>query len=238
MEQTPSNKRGDFCSGGQVSVWWQVRSLGLLDLDQSTCEWCWHSVQKPCRSLSCLVKANATDSLSWKFSSCMDVNRVCHSEGLVMIGFFLLHMFHPLVKKYYLEICTFPWSDPSISGGDLAVSSHTTFVWDLTWSSSEWGELPQREALFSGHSPLCCLSQLSVPPGPGRAWMKGQSRLKLGRLVSGWIIRDLIGFMAGSSGPSLKGWCIETITFPSEMVWLSTFFNKNKTSCFLWSSPG
>lgn len=84
-------------------------------------------------------------------------------------------------EKYCLGICTLPWGDPPISGGESAVSSHTTFVWDLMWSSPEWGALPQREALFSCHSPLCCLSQLSIPPGPGRVWMKGQSRFGIGK---------------------------------------------------------
>ena len=172
----------------------------LLGLDQGICGGCWHIQYRfLTRNLSCFIKTNSLDS----FSLCSNVFRVCHSDGLGMIGFFLSHVFHPLEKNIV-------WKLLSCLAVEVIQQSHSFCLWHsmrLGVHPPGQGELSQEKALFScctkatltSTSPICCLSPLATPPGPGRAWMKGWSRLEWGRLPSGCVIRNLS--QVGSSWP-------------------------------------
>lgn len=173
-----------------------TRGSWLLGLDQGICGGYWHIQYRfLTRNLSWFVKTNSLDS----FPLCT----VSSGSVIVMVWEWLVSsylMYFTLWRKilsgnFYLAL-QLRW-----------FSSHMLFVCDTAWGCPEQGELSQRKALFScctkgiltSTFPICCPSQLATPPGPGRAQMKGWSRLDWGRLPSGCVIRNLS--QVGSSWP-------------------------------------
>lgn len=148
MKQMLKNKRWDFCPESQVSVWWQVRGLRLLGLDQGT--FSTESLQK-------LELLGSTTAMLPSHGSSFRVS-VSAGYAILKVCDWLVSSYtcvSSLGEKYCLEICILPWSDAPISWGELALSSHThlfgiqqTFVWDLSCSQREPCSLAIQKTYF------------------------------------------------------------------------------------------
>lgn len=109
-----------------------TRDSWLLGLNQGICGGCWHIQYRfLTRNLSCFIKTNSLDS----FSLCSNVFRVCHPDGLGMIGFFLSQVFHPLEKNIV-------WKLLSCLAVEVIQQSHSF----CPWHSMRLGAVTQHEA--------------------------------------------------------------------------------------------
>lgn len=122
------------------------------------------------------------------------------------------------------------------------------FIWGSAWGCPEQSELPPRGALFSCHAEDILISLPHHLSALLASWQhlqsqerhgwKGQSRLAgedwyHDELSGTSFSLGLLGFTAGSSGPTLMGSCTKTISSSHELAWLPTFFNKKRTKLLL-----
>lgn len=119
-------------------------------------------------SITCFVYLNSANIFQvsahislGSFSLCSNVFRVCHRDGLEMIGFFLSHVFHPLEKNVV-------WKFLSCLAVEVIQQSHAFCLWySMRLSRAGW-TVPEKSSvllLFKRHSHLHIPYLLSQPAG-------------------------------------------------------------------------